>query len=117
MYVERKSYHNIEGNKKSSINFYQNFKEYVTDRSPTDHQQLVDSRQTDPSTVSTGCQPAAGNLLSSVGRQLANSWPTVGRQSVDRLPTVGQLSLLRGAVLHNYPNYLPPISRWSFIYY
>ena len=76
-------------------------RQQITDRLLTDHQQLVDSRQTDHLTESI-----AGNLLSSVGRQ-----------SADRLPTVGQLSLLRGAVLHNYPNYLPPISRWSFIYY
>ena len=86
MYVERKSYHNIEGNKKSSI--YQNFKEYVTNRLLTDHQQLVDSQQTDHLTESIRCQPTAGNLLSSVGQQLADSRPTVGRQVTVSWPTV-----------------------------
>ena len=68
-------------------------RQQITDRLLTDHQQLVDSRQTDHLTESIGCQPTAGNLLSSVGRQLANSWRTVGQQSADRLPTVGQQSV------------------------
>ena len=86
---------------------------YVTNRLLTDHQQLVDSQQTDHLTESIRCQPTAGNLF-------VFSWPTVGRQSADSRQTgYRQLanSLLRGALLHNYPNYLPPISRWSFIYY
>ena len=42
-------------------------RQQITDRLLTDHQQLVDSRQTDHLTESIGCQPTAGNLLSSVG--------------------------------------------------
>ena len=57
-----------------------------TDRLLTDHQQSVDSRQTDHSTDSTGCRPTAGNLL-------VFSWRTVGPLSADRLPTVGQQSV------------------------
>ena len=35
----------------------------ITDRLLKDHQQSIDSWQTDHSTESTGCRPTAGNLL------------------------------------------------------
>ena len=48
----------------------------ITDRLLKDHQQSIDSRQTDHSTESTGCRPTAGNLL-------VFSSPTVGQQLAD----------------------------------
>ena len=61
MYIERKIYHIIEGNKYSSYCIYQNFKEYVNDRSLSDHQPSVNSQLTDHSTELTDCWPTAGN--------------------------------------------------------
>ena len=72
MYIERQLYHIIEGNKKSSI--YQNFEEYVTDSSQTDHQQIADRTPT-------------------VGRQLANrSLNRVSRPTVTNLLVFSRLT-------------------------
>ena len=93
-----------EGNKYSSYCIYQNFKEYVNDRSLSDHQPSVNSQLTDHSKELTDCWSTAGNSIwqgwcSGESTRLPPMWPGFDSRSRRHMWVefvVGSSSLLRG---------------------